>query len=101
MIFYKTKGISIDGRKAMSKSEPIKDYFTPKFGYIPLLQQVCALKEVVKPGDTVKVGQPVAKREGFGELTVFASVSGKVTAIKKVWHASGRMVNAIEIENVG
>ncbi len=99
MILYKTKGTTIDGRKEMSKHEPIKDYFDPKFVYIPLLQQTSKLTEMVAVGDTVSVGQSVAKREGFGALEVHASVSGKVTAIKKVWHSSGRMINAIEIEN--
>jgi Na+-translocating ferredoxin:NAD+ oxidoreductase subunit C len=99
MIFYKIKGLHIDGRKEMSKKEPIKDYFDPKFVYIPLLQQASNLKALVEVGDEVKLGQPVAKREGFGELEIHASVSGKVTAMKKVWHSSGRMVNAIEIEN--
>ncbi|MCK7479156.1 MAG: SLBB domain-containing protein [Candidatus Moduliflexus flocculans] len=32
-------------------------------------------------------------------MPIHASVSGKVTAVKKVWHASGRMVDALEIEN--
>jgi len=99
MILHKAKGIHIEGRKSMSKKFPIHEYMNPQFVYIHLLQQTSPLKRLVEVGDFVKVGQVVALREGFGEMPIHASISGKVTAIKKVWHSSGKMVDAIEIEN--
>lgn len=99
MIFQKTKGIHIDGHKAMSKTLPMEEYFNPDTVYIHLLKNIGPLKATVEVGDPVKVGQIVAVREGFGEMNVHSSVSGTVTAIKKVWHASGKMVEALEIKN--
>jgi len=99
MIFQKTKGIHIDGRKAMSKHLEMEEYFNPQTVYIHLLKNIGPLKPVIEVGSPVKVGQIVAVREGFGEMNVHSSVSGTVTAIKKVWHSSGKMVDALEIKN--
>lgn len=99
MIFQKTSGIHIDGRKGMSKVQPLKDYLDPEFVYIHLLQGNSNLKPIVEVGDAVKVGQTVALREGFGAMNIHSSISGSVTAVKKVWHSSGKMVNALEIKN--
>jgi len=101
MLLRKSKGLHIEGRKSMSKKHPLVEDFSPKFVYIHLLQQNSPLKRVVEVGDLIKVGQTVALREGFGAMPIHASVSGKVTAVKKVWHSSGKMVDAIEIENDG
>jgi len=99
MIFQKTKGIHIDGRKGMSKNRPMQDYLNPETVYIHLLQGNSNLKPVVEVGDSVKVGQTIALREGFGAMNIHSSISGSVTAMKKVWHSSGKMVNAFEIKN--
>ncbi len=99
MILHKAKGVRIDGRKQMSKTAPLHEFLNPRFVYIPLIQQASPLKRIVEVGELVKIGQVVAFREGFGAMPIHASVSGKVTAVKKAWHASGRMVDAIEIEN--
>jgi len=99
MILNKATGLRIDGQKSISKTLPLHEYLNPQFVYIPLLQQNSPLKRVVEVGDMVAIGQTVALREGFGAMPIHASVSGKVTAVKKVWHSSGRMVDAIEIQN--
>jgi len=99
MIFQKTKGLHIDGLKSMSKRTPLKEYLDPEFVYIHLLQGNCPLKPLVEVGDSVKVGQTVAERVGFGAMNIHASISGTITATKKVWHSSGKMVNALEIKN--
>jgi electron transport complex protein RnfC len=99
MIFQKVKGIFIDGKKDMCKKNPLREYLSPDFVYIPLIQRTTNLTAQVKVGDEVKIGQVVAKNEQAMNVRFHASVSGKVTAIKKVWHSSGRMVDAIEIEN--
>jgi electron transport complex protein RnfC len=99
MIQHKAKGVRIEGFKQMSKTAPLYEILNPRFVYIPLLQQNAPLRRTVEVGDLVKIGQVVAVREGFGAMPIHASVSGKVTAVKKAWHASGRMVDSIEIEN--
>jgi len=99
MVLRKAKGIHIDGRKGLSRDVPLEEYFHPHFVYIPLLQQNSPLKKMVEVGASVKIGQVVAMREGFGTMPIHASISGKVTAFKKVWHSSGKMIEAIEIEN--
>lgn len=99
MIFQRVKGIFIDGQKDMCKKNPLREDFSPKFVYIPLLQRICNLDAAVKVGDEVKVGQLLATNNEKFDIRVHASVSGKVTAVKKVWHASGRMVDAVVIEN--
>ncbi|MFA5006145.1 MAG: RnfABCDGE type electron transport complex subunit C [Candidatus Izemoplasmatales bacterium] len=99
MILNRAGGIQIECMKQMSKTMPLHEFLDPRFVYIPLLQQNAPLKRVVEVGDYVRIGQTVALREGFGAMPIHASVSGKVTAVKKAWHASGRMADAIEIEN--
>ncbi|MCK4551659.1 MAG: RnfABCDGE type electron transport complex subunit C [Tenericutes bacterium] len=99
MIFQKTKGIQIDGYKEMCKNSPLNEYFNPEFVYIHLLQGNSLLKQIVEVGESVKVGQTIALREGFGAMNIHASISGTITAVKKVWHSSGKMVNALEIKN--
>ena len=99
MIFQKTKGIHIDGRKGISKNLPLQEYFDPEFVYIHIVKPIGPIKSIVEIGEEVKIGQTIALREGFGEMNVHSSISGTVTAIKKVWHASGKMVEALEIKN--
>ncbi|MBI9009761.1 MAG: RnfABCDGE type electron transport complex subunit C [Tenericutes bacterium] len=99
MIFQKTKGVHIDGCKGMCKIRPMQEYLDPEFVYIHLLQGNSSLKPVVEVGETVKVGQTIALREGFAPMNIHSSISGSVTAIKKVWHSSGKMVEAFEIKN--
>ena len=99
MIFQKVKGIFIDGRKDKCKLKPLKEYLSPKYVYIPLIQRTTNLTPEVKVGDEVKIGQLVGSNVERMNVRVHASISGKVTAIKKVWHSSGKMVDAVEIEN--
>ncbi|MGD9910191.1 MAG: RnfABCDGE type electron transport complex subunit C [Candidatus Izemoplasmatales bacterium] len=101
MLLRKSKGLKIEGRKSMSKKDKMYLDYSPKFVYIHLLQQNSPLKRVVEVGESVKVGQTVALREGFGAMPIHASISGTVTSVKKVWHSSGKMVDAIEIESDG
>ena len=99
MIFHKARGIQIDGKKTLCKRQPMVEYLNPETVYIPLVQRHLKLEPKVKVGDKVKIGQVVAEVGGFGAITSHASVSGDVISIKKVWHSSGKMVDAIEIKN--
>ncbi|MFA6628093.1 MAG: RnfABCDGE type electron transport complex subunit C [Bacilli bacterium] len=102
MIFRKSTSIHISehpGHKQLSLFTPPSEYKKPEMVYIPLVEgDPC--EAVVAVGDHVLVGQVVAQRKGRFGLPLHASVSGEVTSIsKKMWHASGMMVNMIEIKN--
>ncbi len=55
----------------------------------------------VAAGDDVAVGQKIGDCEAFMSVPVHASVSGKVTAVKKVVSSSGGPVEVVEIESDG
>ena len=72
---------------------------TPKTVVIPLQQHIGApCTPLVQVGDRVLRGQKIGDGEGLC-VPVHASVSGTVVAIEPRPHTSGRMVNAIVIEN--
>ena len=56
---------------------------------------------IVKVGDEVKVGQKIAEAVGVVSSPVYASVSGKVTAIESYLRADGRATPAVRIESDG
>ncbi len=56
---------------------------------------------VVKVGDTVKVGQLVAKENGYVSSPIYSSVSGTVKKIETIMESNGRQVEAIRIESDG
>ena len=71
----------------------------PKQVIIPLQQHIgLPCKSLVSVGDKVLLGQKIGDGEGLC-VPVHASVSGTVVAIEPRPHTSGRMVNAIVIEN--
>ncbi len=72
---------------------------TPKQVVIPLQQHIGApCKSLVQVGDHVLMGQKIGDGEGLC-VPVHASVSGQVVAIEPRPHTSGRMVQAIVIDN--
>ena len=71
----------------------------PRQVVIPLLQHIGApCLPLVQVGDRVLRGQKIGDGEGLC-VPVHASVSGKVVAIEPRPHISGRMIQAIIIEN--
>ncbi|MDE6898039.1 MAG: electron transport complex subunit RsxC, partial [Lawsonibacter sp.] len=71
----------------------------PKEIVIPLM--MCAdgpAIPVVGPGDSVTVGQPIAKRDGRG-AALHASVSGRVSGIELRPHPWGGRSPAVVIQN--
>ncbi|MCD6459978.1 electron transport complex subunit RsxC [bacterium] len=85
---------SLTGRK---KFKPIK---LPSKVRLPLSQHIGApSKPVVKVGDIVKEGQVIAEASGFVSVPLHASISGKITAIKKFPVCSGKHSMCIEITN--
>lgn len=68
----------------------------------PLQQHIGApATPVVAVGDTVLVGQTIAKGTGNISASIASSVSGRVKAIAKHLVANGSMMDAIIIENDG
>ena len=73
----------------------------PKSVVIPMQQHIGApCTPLVSVGDHVVVGQKIGDGQGLC-VPVHASVSGTVIAIEPRPHVSGRMVNAVVIENDG
>ena len=74
----------------------------PKSVLIPTSQHIGAPAQVtVKVGDEVRVGQLIAQSSGNVSANVYASVSGKVTAIENYLTPAGNTVPAVRIENDG
>ena len=92
-------GIHPKYNKEMSTRDTSSFTVTPSQVVIPLLQHIGApCSPLVQVGDTVRMGQKIGDGEGLC-VPVHASVSGKVIAIEPRPHTSGRMVNAVVIEN--
>ena len=92
-------GIHPKYNKEMSKT--VTDFLTivPKQVIIPMQQHIGApCQPLVAVGDRVLRGQKIGDGEGLC-VPVHASVSGTVVAIEPRPHTSGRMINAIVIEN--
>ena len=74
----------------------------PKEAIIQLNQHIGApAVPVVEPGEEVKVGQLIAKANGFVSANIHSSVSGKVTKIDEIIDAWGAHQPAIFIEVEG
>ena len=92
-------GIHPKYNKEMSTTVTTFQTITPKQVVIPLVQHIGApCKPLVQVGDRVLRGQKIGDGEGLC-VPVHASVSGTVAAIEPRPHPSGRMVDAIVIDN--
>ena len=87
-------------RKDMTRRKPLSRLSrTPKEIVIPLI--MCAdgpSTPMVRPGDPVTIGQPIARRGQTG-AAAFASVSGRVAAVEDRPHPWGGRSPAIVIQN--
>ena len=97
------KGIHIKehkNNKEISLQNEILEFLNPEYVYVPLFEQGGTFIPLVKPGDKVKLGQEIAKKEGRFPILSHASISGEVISVDvKKWHSSGRMVSCIQIKN--
>ena len=92
-------GIHPKYNKEMSKTVTDFQTIIPKQVVIPMQQHIGApCQPLVAVGDRVLRGQKIGDGEGLC-VPVHASVSGTVVAIESRPHTSGRMINAIVIEN--
>lgn len=97
-------GLKLDGHKAMSMAEPIRQVPVPKILTIPLHQHIGEpAQAVVEVGERVLTGQLIAQAEGYISAPVHASSSGTVIAIEKraIAHPSNIHEDCIVIETDG
>jgi len=86
----------------LSEDKAINVLPIPKTAFIPFSQHLGApAKILVNKGDTVKVGQLIAKGEAFISANIHASVSGKVLKIDNVTDTSGFKRPAVVINVEG
>lgn len=85
-----------------SADKAIETLALPKNVFIPVAQHIGApAQALVKKGDTVKVGQVIAKAGGFVSANIHASVSGTVTKVDLSPDASGYPKQGIFIQVEG
>jgi len=95
-------GIHPRDEKALTAHLPIEDAPIPSRVFIPISQHIGAPAEpLVKPGDSVTIGDKIAGARGFVSANIHASVTGVVRAIRPYPNASGRKTPVIEIETKG
>lgn len=99
---YRTKGgVHAPHNKNTAHKESVV-MPTPPMVALPMIQHIGApCKPLVKVGDTVDVGQPIAGSDAFVSAPIHASVSGKVKKIDKITMPGGNKVDAIFIESDG
>lgn len=95
-------GTHVDSFKELTNTYESRKAKAPEKVYIPLSQHIGAPCEAdLCVGDQVNMGQRIGKTLGFVSAPIHASVSGKMVAIEKKAHPSGRFVDCIVIENDG
>lgn len=85
--------------KKITASQPIKYLPVPEIAVIPVSQHIGApATPVVEKGDSVKVGQLIAKAEGYVSANIHSPVSGKVNRIDMALDSSGYKRKCIIID---
>lgn len=86
--------------KEISKSKPTTPFLPKGEIVFPLSQHIGApANPLVKPGDSVMVGQKIAEAQGFISACIISSVSGTVKSIEPRLTAFGTFIESIVIEN--
>lgn len=94
-------GVKVDHHKNTAELEVVR-IPTPSKVVIPMQQHIGAPCEpVVKVGDEVAVGQLIGDTDKYVSAPIYASVSGKVSAIGNVKLPNGSLVQAVTIESDG
>jgi len=97
-------GLVLPGHRELTATVPIAPAGIPPQLVLPLLQHIGEPAEaLVKPGDTVRAGEMIARPVGTVSAPVHASSSGTVVAVepRPVPHPSGLPANCIVIETDG
>ncbi|MDR1093969.1 MAG: electron transport complex subunit RsxC [Clostridiales bacterium] len=102
--FYKifSSGVHPRGMKSLSAETPIEVCPAPKRVYIALNQHIGKpASPVVEAGETVRMGQLIARANGAVSANIFSSVSGKVAEIAPYTDAAGTPSIHIVVDNDG
>lgn len=97
-------GLRLQPNKTQSTKSPIWRHAVPKTITLPLKQHIGdPAKALVKAGDYVYKGQPVADAEGYISAPIHASTSGTVIKVSKqpLPHPSGLRAMSVVIETDG
>jgi len=95
-------GIHPPEEKYHTEKKPLETMPPPERVLIPVRQHLGApARAIVKVGEHVKTGQPVARGAGFVTTTMHASISGEVASIKPRNHPVFRNCEAVEIKSDG
>ena len=98
---FSLKGVLVPHRKNTA-DQPALRMDPPKTVTLPTSMHIGApAKPIVKIGDEVKVGTPIAEASGAVSAPIHASVSGKVTKIVDFLLSDGRTVPAVVIDSDG
>ena len=94
-------GIHVPYRKNTANT-PAARMAPPKNVTIPMSMHIGApARAIVKVGDTVKVGTPIAEDVGAVSSPIFSSVSGKVVKISDILLSNGTTCPAVTVESDG
>jgi electron transport complex protein RnfC len=86
----------------LSSGHAIEELPPPEVVVIPVSQHLGApASVVVNRGDEVKIGQLLAKAEGFVSTNIHSSVSGKVLKVDKFMDSTGYRRMAVQIQVEG
>ncbi len=95
-------GVHPPSFKSLTSDGALKKVYVSKRVVLPLSQHTGSPAEpVVKPGDTVTVGQLIAKATGFVSSPIHATISGKVTKISYSPSPTSPRALSIFIESQG
>jgi len=99
---FKTHGgAEVPHRKNTAQAESVV-LPPPEQVVLPMQQHVGPpLTPTVKVGDHVLIGQKIADSDAFVSAPIHASISGNVSAFKKVSLAGGQVQNAVVIDSDG
>lgn len=91
-----------DTEKPRTRGLPIETFPAPGRVVLALQQNIGApSKPIVKKGDEVLRGQPVAEAGGFVSVPMHSPVSGKVLEVGTCLHPTGSRCAAVVVENDG
>ena len=94
-------GVHVPHHKNTADMAPVR-MPPPKVVKIPMSMHIGRpATPVVKPGDTVKVGQRIAEAGGFVSSPIYSSVSGTVKKLEDYHQNNGGVTQAIVIESDG
>ncbi len=101
MAFFKLHSIKVPHNKSTATCAP-KRMPAPSLVTIPMSMHIGApAVPVVKVGESVKIGQLIAKPGGYVSSPIYASVSGKVKKIESFLTSMGNYVDSVVIESDG